>query len=383
MVYFPPYIIKSIPDTFELDNFNHTIVKIPAIDKSSYELIAKIMTEIGGESSFVPSKVSKDKLDCFLNGNQIRLELLVKKIGDSKICESCKDIYNAYRKYKKNKFTIKCSSDHTLFLGEKTLIMGIINVTPDSFSDGGESFNIDTAIKNALRMQESGADILDIGGESSRPGARQISAEEELERILPIIKELKTAVRIPISVDTYKAKVADKAIEAGAVIVNDISAMQMDTDMPKVIAENNVPVVLMHMKGTPQNMQANPEYDCVIDEILYSLNERIFFALEKGISPDKILIDPGIGFGKTLDHNLEIINSLDSFKSLGYPILIGTSRKSVIGNVLKLPPKERIEGTAATIAISIMNGAHIVRVHDILQMKRVAVMVDAIKKSYA
>ncbi|MBI4650869.1 dihydropteroate synthase [Candidatus Desantisbacteria bacterium] len=276
-------------------------------------------------------------------------------------------------------FILKFPSGYTIPLNKKTCIMGILNITPDSFSDGGDFFSIDSAVKQAVSLQEEGADILDIGGESSRPGSKQISVEEELSRIVPILKELISIIKIPISVDTYKSRVAERAIELGAGLINDISAMRMDPDMPKIAAETNVPIILMHMLGKPQTMQNNPHYNSLIDEIKLFFKERIDCAKSAGIKPENIIIDPGIGFGKTLEHNLKIIKYLDSFHSLGFPVLIGTSRKSMIGNILNLPPKERLEGTSATVTASILNGANIIRVHDVKEMKLVALMADAIK----
>lgn len=276
-------------------------------------------------------------------------------------------------------FILKFSSGYEIPLNKKTCIMGILNITPDSFSDGGDFFDIDSAVKQAVSLQEDGADILDIGGESSRPGSKQISATEELSRIEPILKELIPIIKIPISIDTYKSHVAERALELGASLINDISAMRMDSDMAKVAAQKNVPIVLMHMQGKPQTMQLNPHYESLIDEIKIFFRERIDYAISAGIKAENIILDPGIGFGKTLEHNLKIIKSLDRFRSLGFPILIGTSRKSMIGNILNLPPKQRLEGTSATVTASILNGAHIIRVHDVKEIKRVVVMADAIK----
>lgn len=256
--------------------------------------------------------------------------------------------------------------------------MGILNVTPDSFSDGGLFANPEAAVEHAEWMAAEGADIIDIGGESSRPGADPVSAEAEMDRVLPVIEKLAKTTKIPISIDTYKATVARKALELGACMVNDISALRSDADMASVVAEAGAPVVLMHMKGTPKNMQVDPHYDCVIAEIISFLKTRIQAAVDAGISPEKIIIDPGIGFGKTVEHNLEIIRRLRDFRTLGKPILIGTSRKSFIGKVLGLPADDRIEGTAATVAMAIANGADIVRVHDVKEMAKVVRMTDAI-----
>lgn len=265
-----------------------------------------------------------------------------------------------------------------LELGRRTLVMGILNVTPDSFSDGGLFFDAGIAVERAERMVAEGADIIDVGGESSRPGANSVPTEIEIDRVLPVIEELAKTLKTPVSIDTYKSSVARRALDVGASIVNDISALQGDPDMASVVAEAGVPVVLMHMKGTPKDMQLHPRYDSLIPEIISFLKTRVQAAVDAGISSDQIIIDPGIGFGKTITHNLEIIRRLQEFKSLEKPILIGTSRKSFIGKILDLPADDRLEGTAATVAVAIANGADIIRVHDVKEMARVACMTDAI-----
>ena len=263
----------------------------------------------------------------------------------------------------------------------KTFIMGILNVTPDSFSDGGLHFEASSAIKSAFQMTEDGADIIDIGGESTRPGSEPVSIKEELRRTIPVIEALAKEITVPISIDTCKAEVAKKALDAGASMVNDISGLRFDPEMCLVVAEFKVPVVIMHIKGTPRNMQKNPVYEALLPEITDYLREGIRIAREAGISEDKIIIDPGIGFGKTAEHNLEIIHRLQEFTLLEKPLLIGPSRKAFIGKILgDFPAGERVEGTAAAVAISIMNGANIVRVHDVKEMSRVAKVADAIKR---
>ena len=267
---------------------------------------------------------------------------------------------------------------------QRTYIMGILNVTPDSFSDGGVYFDKGLAVEHALRMQEDGADIIDIGGESTRPGAKAVTMEEEIKRVVPVIEALAKKVSIPISIDTYKSDVADAAISAGASIVNDISGLRFDRRMPKVAARHKTPVVIMHIKGTPKNMQKNPSYKALIPEILDYLTESIAIARDAGIPDDMIIIDPGIGFGKTLEHNLGIINRLHEFRGFEKPILIGPSRKSFIGKTLGgLPAEERIEGTASAVAIGIFNGANIIRVHDVKAMSRVAKVADAVLRASA
>ena len=268
----------------------------------------------------------------------------------------------------------------SLDFSKKTYLMGILNVTPDSFSDGGRYFDRTLAIKRAHEMVEEGADIIDIGGESTRPGSEPVPLQEEIARTIPVIEEISKKIKVPVSIDTYKAEVAKRALDAGASIVNDISGLRFDPEMPKVVSRYKVPVVIMHIKGTPKNMQANPIYEALIPEIMDYLRESIKLAVESGIAEDKIIIDPGIGFGKTFDHNLEIIKNLHEFKYLEKPILIGPSRKAFIGKILDdAPAPERLEGTAAAVAISILNGANIIRVHDVEEMKKVALVADAVK----
>ena len=259
--------------------------------------------------------------------------------------------------------------------------MGILNVTPDSFSDSGLYFDRSKAIKRALRMAEEGADIIDIGGESTRPGSEPLAIEEELKRTVSVIEALSKELAIPLSIDTYKSIVARRALDAGASMVNDISGLRFDPRMANIVSEYKVPVVIMHIKGTPKDMQKNPAYEALMAEIIDSLREGIRLALESGISEDKLVIDPGIGFGKTFEHNLEIIHSLFNLTLLEKPLLVGPSRKAFIGRVLgDVPPTARLEGTAAAVAISIMNGANIIRVHDVKEMVKVARVADAIKR---
>jgi len=272
-------------------------------------------------------------------------------------------------------------SNFSLDFSKRTYLMGILNVTPDSFSEGGTYFDKYLAIKRAYEMVEEGADIIDIGGESTRPGSEPVPLEEEIRRTIPVIEAIAKDIKIPISIDTYKAEVARRALDAGASMVNDISGLRADPDMPKVISEYKAPVVIMHVKGTPKNMQVNPVYEALIPEIMDYLRMSIRLAVKFGIDEDKIIIDPGIGFGKTFDHNLEIIKNLHEFTLLEKPVMIGPSRKAFIGKILgDAPASERLEGTAAAVAISILNGANIIRVHDVKEMKKVALVADAVKR---
>ncbi|MBM7856025.1 dihydropteroate synthase [Desulfohalotomaculum tongense] len=258
----------------------------------------------------------------------------------------------------------------TIELGKGTLVMGILNITPDSFSDGGKFDTVDNALRHALRLVEEGADIIDVGGESTRPGHQPVSVEEELKRVIPVLERLVKEVDVPISVDTSKAEVARQSLEAGAHIINDVWAGQADPEMFAVVADYDAPVVLMHN-------QNSTEYGELMSDIVHFLEQAADQAVKAGIPGEKIIVDPGIGFGKNYEQNLEVMARLQELKSLGYPVLLGTSRKSMIGNTLDLPVDQRVEGTAATIAFGITKGVDIVRVHDVKEMVRVCRMTDA------
>ena len=262
----------------------------------------------------------------------------------------------------------------------KTFLMGVLNVTPDSFSDGGRYFSVDSAVRHGLQMAEEGADFIDVGGESTKPGSDPLPLEEELRRVIPVVESLAKQVDIPLSVDTYKAAVADAALHAGASMVNDISGFSADSSMSGVISRRQASVVVMHMKGTPKTMQENPEYDDVVAEVYGFLDRQARQAGVAGIQ--QVMVDPGIGFGKTLEHNITLIKRLREFRTLGYPLMVGPSRKSFIGTILNLSVSERLEGTAAAVAACIFNGANIVRVHDVKEMSRVARMSDALKPDH-
>jgi dihydropteroate synthase len=280
-------------------------------------------------------------------------------------------------------------SRYRLELGGTTRIMGIVNVTPDSFSDGGFFFDPDAAVAQGEKLAEDGADILDIGGESTRPFSEKISEEEEIRRVVPVIKKLSDRVSIPISIDSTKALVARHAIDAGASIINDISALRFDDKLPEVAVKYGVPVILMHMKGTPKDMQMSPEYVDLFGEIKEFLLDAVKRAVEKGIERSKIIIDPGIGFGKTIDHNLMLIKQIDRFAGLDVPVLIGPSRKAFIRKILKSREGEELNprdpaveiGTQAAVAAAVLAGAHIVRVHDVANTVKTVKIIDAIKKA--
>jgi dihydropteroate synthase len=257
--------------------------------------------------------------------------------------------------------------------------MGVLNVTPDSFSDGGLYFQQEKAIEHGLLLAQDGADIIDVGGESTRPFSAEVPLQEELDRVVPVVEALSKEVQVPISIDTCKAEVARRALKAGASIINDISALRFDPDIISVAAEAGVPVILMHMQGTPGDMQKNPSYQNLIAEILDFLKLAVDRAVSGGIKNDLIIVDPGIGFGKTVEHNLKIIGELGQFRVLGCPVLLGTSNKTFIGHLLNKEPHERDTGTMATIAAGVLNGADIVRVHNVKKAVETVRIVDAIK----
>ena len=267
-----------------------------------------------------------------------------------------------------------------LRVGGRTLIMGVINCTPDSFYSASRRRNVCEAVALGRSLVEEGADLLDVGGESTRPGAEPVSFEEELRRVLPVVKELADCTDVPISVDTYKVEVARRALEAGAHLVNDISGLTFDPSMANVVAQFDVPVVIMHIKGTPRDMQKNPFYDDVVAEISDFFRERMAYARSAGIPEENIILDPGIGFGKRLEDNYEILRRLSQFCEHRRPILVGPSRKSFIGRVLQLPAEECLEGTLAAGTAAVLAGAHILRVHDVQAMKRAAAVADRIKQ---
>jgi dihydropteroate synthase len=285
----------------------------------------------------------------------------------------------------RKKYSINAASD-TIDLGRRTSIMGVLNVTPDSFSDGGHFLDPQSAINQARRLVEHGADIIDIGGESTRPFSDPVPVEEELHRVIPVIEALSDRISVPISIDTTKAVVARQALEAGASIINDISALRLDPDMSALAAHSGAPVILMHMLGTPKTMQMEPVYSDVMAEIGEFLSQTVEEALKRGISREQLIIDPGIGFGKTLDNNLEIIQNLSMLQRLDLPILIGPSRKAFIRTLLKDYDQDDIRpdmpvvgtGTLAAVCAAVMNGAHIVRVHDVETTRSALKIVDAV-----
>jgi dihydropteroate synthase len=345
-------------------------------------IIKQEMLSIGGDAAVARGSVSCSVpvSDILIMGTVKHILSLAKKIEKQPFGLSfiARDMAEILVNISRNEYILK-TSRRKLTLGNKTLIMGILNVTPDSFSDGGLFYSQQKAVEHGLQMAAQGADIIDIGGESTRPGAMSVTASVELKRVLPVIESLVKQVKVPISIDTKKAQVARQAIAAGAEIVNDISALNGDKKMAKTIKETGAAVVLMHMRGTPQNMQkGNLVYADIMGEIIAYLKKSSEKAAKAGIEKDCLVIDPGIGFGKTPEDNYKIIKNLSELKGLGMPVMVGTSRKSFIGKLADGEPRQRLEGTAATVAAAIMNGCHIVRVHDVAAMKKVAAITDAI-----
>ncbi len=277
-------------------------------------------------------------------------------------------------------FRLRLPSGVVLDTSDRPLVMGILNVTPDSFSDGGQFYDHSAAVEHARAMCASGADIVDIGGESTRPGSEPVSTEEEINRTCPVIREVAPEVDVPISIDTQKCAVAETALDAGAEIINDVSALRTDPDLAALAADRDLPVVLMHMQGTPRTMQKDPTYDEVVRDVMRWLEERIEYAVQAGIAEERLIVDPGFGFGKTLGHNLELLRRLHELHALGRPLMVGTSRKSMLGMILDAPPEKRLHGTLATVAAAVLAGCHLVRVHDVGPAMDVVRVCEAIRR---
>ncbi|MBO8169766.1 MAG: dihydropteroate synthase [Thermoanaerobacteraceae bacterium] len=353
----------------------YKVIKIKNVSITAANIIKQEMLAKGGEAALNRGAINRsvEETDVLLMGTLKQYEQLIYKLrmqpfGLPQLAEEIREaLANTEHRPCRE---LRCRNKK-LVLGERTLVMGILNVTPDSFSDGGKFNQVDRAVEHAWQLVEDGADILDIGAESTRPQANPVSAEEELKRLMPVLEKLVSEIPIPISVDTYKSEVAREALEAGADIINDVWGFKKDDKMAEVCAQYpDVPVILMHnQKGT--------EYQDLMGDIVLSLAESIELAEEAGVNPDNIIIDPGIGFGKDTEQSLEVMHRLQELKCLGKPVLLGTSRKSMIGNTLDLPVTERLEGTAATLTLGIVQGVDIVRVHDVKEMVRVVRMTDA------
>lgn len=348
-------------------------------------IIKQEMLSIGGDAAVASGSVacSVESTDILIMGTKKQILALSGKIknqpfGLSKISNDLVDLVN---NLKKENYLFH-TSRRKIKIGDKTLIMGILNVTPDSFSDGGLYYDQQKAIERGLQMVEDGADIIDIGGESTRPGSQTVPEREEIKRVNPVINALVKKMKVPISIDTKKAKVAMAAIETGAEIINDISSLNSDKNMAKIAGKTRAGLILMHMRGTPRNMQKGDLlYNDLMGEIILHLRKAIDKANSFGVKKDCIVVDPGVGFGKTPVDNYKIIKYLRELKMLGMPVMIGTSRKSFIGKLTGGNPEERIEGTAASVTASILNGCNIIRVHDVAAMKKVVAVADAVLRA--
>lgn len=361
----------------------HRAVKLAGLRPIAANIIKQEMLSFGGDAVVAYGSLdhSVKLTDVLLLGTERQLWQLINKLKAHQfgLPRLADEIEHSLNNYEAVPPALKVGGKTWRF-GARTYVMGILNVTPDSFSDGGRYADPAAAFDQAARLIKAGADIIDVGGESTRPGARPVPARAEIARVVPVIRAL-AKKKVPVSIDTRKAAVAAAALKAGAVMVNDISGLRHDRRMAGLIARHKVPVCLMHMRGTPRNMQKKPAYSDLMGEIVKYLAESLAIATNAGILHEKIILDPGIGFGKTVGHNLEILRKLKELKVLGCPLLVGPSRKAVIGAVLGLPVGERVEGTAAAVAVAIASGADIIRVHDVQAISRVARMTDAIVRS--
>lgn len=356
-------------------------LRVEKIAPSSADLLLQKMRSMGGEGMVDRHGLvnGDERRNALLAGTHRQFEHLIVELDRDPVLKSLgQALKETIENSSKSLYSIRCLH-RTYPLGKRTLVMGVLNVTPDSFSDGGLYFERDRAVKHGLRMVEEGADFLDIGGESTRPGSKPVPFEEELGRVIPVIEDLVKQVQIPISIDTSKSKVAKEAVNAGAQIINDISGLHVESSLAQVAVEANTPLILMHIRGTPETMQQNVHYHSLFSEILEYLKESIQRAETAGVDPHQIVVDPGIGFGKTVRDNLLIIKHLAEFRVLGKPILLGTSRKSFIGKILDADATERLEGSLSSIAISVLQGAHIIRTHDVLPAKKAIAIADAIR----
>lgn len=360
------------------------LIKIKKLKPAPANIIKQQALSVGGEAAMAYGVInnSVDFTDVILAATRTQLKNILEKLklqafGLKELAVEIEKDLNNFENFP----PVLEIGGRIFNLKEKLLIMGVLNLTPDSFYNGSRYTLPESAVKKAEEMLKAGADLLDIGGESSRPGSEAVSEDEEIKRVVPVVEKIYREFSPLISIDTTKSAVAKAALDAGAVLVNDISALRFDSKMAATVAAAGVPVILMHMQGSPKNMQENPEYEDVVIEIIDFFKERINRARESGIPEEKIIIDPGIGFGKTLEHNLQIINYLFSFKVLGRPILCGHSRKSFIGKILDLPqPADRLEGSSAVAAAAVKAGANILRVHDVPETARVVRTIQALMK---
>ena len=358
------------------------VIKVDGVDARGASILKQDMLSLGGDAA-LPMDVytlKQKEVSVILIGHLKQYRRLLKKLkiqpyGLKKVAE---EVEIALKNFEAT--TILKTASFEFDFSKRTYLMGVLNVTPDSFSDGGQFNTVEAAVRQAQSLEEVGADVVDIGGQSTRPGSCQVSVEEEIERVIPALRAVKNKVKIPISIDSYKPQVVEAALDAGAEIVNDINGLR-DKAVRSLVVKNQAPVIIMHMQGTPQNMQDNPSYDDVVEDIYKFFEEQSRLVIEEGAGSDKVIIDPGIGFGKTLEHNLEILRRLSEFKSLGFPLLVGTSRKSFIGTLTGAEVMERLFGTIASVSLAVASGANIVRVHDASAAKQALQVVDGISNS--
>jgi len=362
------------------------LVKINSVSNIAANILKQEMLSFGGDVAVARDALTgkAKKTDCLLMGNLAQLSRLTEKLNRQPfgLDRLAHDLSDRLTNYQKDEFNLSLGRYKLSLKQGRTYIMGIVNLTPDSFSADGlyrvtsSENRVASAIDFAEKMAEDGADIIDIGGESTRPGAKFIPVEEELERTIPVIKKLAKKIKVPISIDTYKPEVARQALDSGAVMVNDITGL--NRKMAKIVSKYKAGAVIMHMKGNPRTMQNNPVYKSLIDEIIEYLDRAITRAVDCGIDKEKIVVDPGIGFGKLLEHNSQILNRLKELKILGRPILVGPSRKSFIGKILDAGPQERVFGTISACVLAVKNGANIIRVHDVRAVKEATKVLNTI-----
>jgi dihydropteroate synthase len=369
----------------------HYLVKMDSVSNITANILKQEMLSLGGDAAVARGALTGKvkKTGCLLMGNLSQLNRLNQKlrIQPLGLNQLSQNLNLTLKNYLKDNFYIDLGKYKLNLAAGRTCIMGILNVTPDSFSgDGlyqspaiGRQLSAGEMAEVAQKLVEDGADIIDVGGESSRPGARPVSAKEEISRTIPLIRSLSKKIKVPISIDTYKPEVAQQALESGAVIVNDITALR-NHKMARLVAKYKAAVVIMHMKGNPRTMQKNPKYVSLIDDIIEYLEQAMKRGIDAGIQKEKFIIDPGIGFGKTVEDNLTILQKLQDFKVLGRPILVGTSRKSFIGKILNANPMERLPGTISSSLMAVKNGAKILRVHDVKKVKQALKVFAAIDK---
>jgi len=354
------------------------LTKIHGLQSAAAHILKQTMLSIGGDVgvSYDSLTMRDGTTDALVIGTETHYRRLIEnlKLQPLDLKELSSQIERALSLSRNTRFHLRLGN-RTLELGERTLLMGVVNVTPDSFSDGGECLEPEKAADRCFQLVEDGADIVDLGGESSRPAANPVSEKEELRRVMPVLERISGKINVPVSIDTVKPRVAHEALSAGAAIVNDITGLR-NREMVSVAAEHGAALIVMHMKGSPRTMQDKPHYDDLMSEIIEFLEKQVNFAIANGVEEDKILVDPGIGFGKTAEDNYRIIDRLEEFRCLGRPIVVGPSRKSFIGKVVNATPPGRVFGTAAAVAWCIANGADVIRAHDVREMRQVAAVAD-------